>query len=95
MSNKLLRRNARQIRGHQLYYFSTCPYCIFVRLALWWLNLEIPLKEIMYHPDNKADLIAGGGKSQVPCLRIEGENGEVRWMYESMDIVRYLKSVLA
>jgi len=49
----------------------------------------------MYHPDNKADLIAGGGKSQVPCLRIEGENGEVRWMYESTDIVRYLKSVMA
>ena len=87
--------NGKQIGGYQLYYFSTCPYCIFVRLALWWLNLEIPLKEIMYHPDNKADLIAGGGKSQVPCLRIEGENGEVRWMYESTDIVRYLKSVLA
>ena len=64
-------------------------------MALWWLNLEIPLMEIMYHPDNRADLVAGGGKSQVPCLRIEGENGEVRWMYESADIVRYLKSGLA
>lgn len=90
-----MRGTAKRITGHQLYYSSTCPYCIFVRLALWWLNLEIPLKEIMYHPGNKADLIAGGGKSQVPCLRIEGENGKVRWMYESVDIVRYMKSGLA
>lgn len=79
---------------YQLYYFSTCPYCIFVRLALWWLNLKIPLKDIMLHPGNNADLIAGGGKSQVPCLRIESENGDVRWMYESIDIIRYLKSEL-
>ena len=78
--------------GHQLYYFSTCPYCLVVRLYLWWLGLEVPLREIMFHPQNNADLIAGGGKSQVPCLRIEAENGDVRWMYESMDIIRYLKT---
>lgn len=81
--------------GHQLYYFSTCPYCLIVRLYLWWLGLEVPLREIMFHPQNNADLIAGGGKSQVPCLRIEAENGDVRWMYESMDIIRYLKTVSA
>ena len=78
-----------------MYYFSTCPYCIIVRLSLWWLGLKIPLKEIMFHPENNADLIAGGGKSQVPCLRIEDENGDVHWMYESIDIIRYLKTELA
>jgi glutathione S-transferase len=26
----------------------------------------------------------------VPCLRIESEEGEVKWMYESMDIMGYL-----
>ena len=46
----------------------------------------------MFHPENNADLIAGGGKSQVPCLRIEDEKGDVSWMYESLDIIRYLKS---
>lgn len=84
--------NEDPVAGHQLYYFGTCPYCIFVRLALWWLGLKMPLKDIMFHPANNTDLIAGGGKSQVPCLRIEGENGQVRWMYESIDIIRYLKS---
>ena len=49
----------------------------------------------MFHPENNADLIAGGGKSQVPCLRIEDENGDVHWMYESIDIIRYLKTELA
>ncbi len=45
----------------------------------------------MFHPKNKAELIAGGGKKQVPCLRIDSENGDVQWMYESDDIIHYLK----
>ena len=88
-------RKIKPVEGHQLYYFSTCPYCLIVRLALWWLGLNMPLKNILFHPDNNADLIAGGGKSQVPCLRIENDHGDVRWMYESIDIIRYLKSELA
>lgn len=42
--------------------------------------------------DHRDALISGGGKTQVPCLRIETENGQVEWMYESDDIIRYLKS---
>ncbi|SMF30040.1 Glutathione S-transferase [Alteromonadaceae bacterium Bs31] len=85
-------KNEKPLQRHDLYYFSTCPYCIFVRLALWWLGLKIPLKDIVLSAKNKADLIAGGGKSQVPCLRIENHNGDIVWLYESVDIVRYLKS---
>ncbi|MCP4979545.1 MAG: glutaredoxin [Gammaproteobacteria bacterium] len=81
----------RELAGLQLYYFGSCPYCIYVRLALWWLGLKVPLKNIIFYPDNHADLVAGGGKGQVPCLRIENESGEPRWLYESIDIVRYLK----
>jgi glutaredoxin 2 len=76
--------------GHQLFYFATCPYCIKVRLAVWWVGIELPLKEILYHRENRDELVAGGGKKQVPCLRIEDSAG-VRWMYESSDIIRYLK----
>jgi glutaredoxin 2 len=85
----------KPITGHQLYYFSTCPYCVFVRLAMIWWGLKIPLKNILFDSANSADLIAGGGKDQVPCLRIENEDGDVRWLYESIDIVRYLKASLA
>lgn len=35
-------------------------------------------------------LVTGGGKTQVPCLRIVQTNGDVQWMYESNDIIRYL-----
>lgn len=35
-------------------------------------------------------LMQGGGKTQVPCLRIEQADGSVEWMYESDDIIRYL-----
>lgn len=84
----------KSITGHQLYYFSTCPYCIFVRLTLLWWGLKIPLREIMFNAQNNADLLAGGGKSQVPCLRIETGTGDVQWLYESIDIVRYLKTDL-
>jgi glutathione S-transferase len=90
-----LAKIAKQVEGHQLYYFSTCPYCVIVRLALWWLGLKIPLKDILSRPENRADLIAGGGKSQVPCLRIEKECGDILWMYESVEIIRYLKMELA
>lgn len=64
-----------------------------VRIALWWLGLSIPLKEVMFDADNANELTAGGGKFQVPCLRIESAHGKVRWMYESIDIIRYLKKI--
>ena len=77
---------------HQLYYFASCPYCLMVRAVMWWYGIRMPLKDILFHADNRAELIRGGGKAQVPCLRIETEKGEVSWMYESIDIIRYLKS---
>ncbi len=44
-----------------MYYFATCPYCIFVRLALWRYRLDVPLKDIIFHPRNNADLVSGWG----------------------------------
>ena len=80
-----------RLKGHELFYFSTCPYCIKVRLALWWLKLALPPKNIISDPEHKSALITGGGKKQVPCLRIENDQGSVQWMYESSDIIRYLR----
>ena len=34
-----------------------------------------------------------GGKYQVPCLRITQENNEDNWLYESDDIILYLKNL--
>jgi len=79
-----------QLAGHQLYHFTLCPYCVKVRLALRWMGIELPLKDILTDPEYRAELIAGGGKPQVPCLRIQEDGGIIRWMYESNDIIRYL-----
>ena len=39
------------------------------------------------------ELISGGGKSQVPCLRIQNTEGEVSWLYESDDIIDYMSEI--
>ena len=52
----------------------------------------MPLRDILSQPGYNAELIAGGGKNQVPCLRIEDDEGGVRWMYESIEIIQYLKT---
>ncbi len=76
---------------YQLYYFVTCPYCWIVRLYMLWKGIRLPLRESMFSARNRDELVAGGGKFQVPCLRIENEDGSTEWLYESLDIVRYLK----
>ncbi len=40
--------------------------------------------------DNAQALRAGGGKGQVPCLRIV-DGQQTQWMYESDDIITYLR----
>ncbi len=49
------------------------------------------LRNIMENIDYRNELMAGGGKTQVPCLRISDGASE-QWMYESRDIVEYLKN---
>lgn len=56
------------------------------------MGAEIPLRDIHADPADRAALVEGGGKAQVPCLRIEGPGGDVRWMYESGDILAYLRT---
>jgi glutathione S-transferase len=38
----------------------------------------------------RRELVEGGGRATVPCLRIE-RDGEVHWLYESRDIIDYLR----
>lgn len=74
-----------------LYQFRSCPYCVKVRRALRRLALPIEIRDIHVDTRFREELMSGGGKGQVPCLRIEESNGEARWLYESFDIIRYLE----
>ena len=77
----------------KLYYFNGCLYCLMVRVAIRWFGLDICRREVLFDLDNRADLETGGGKFQVPCLRIETREGEVTWMYESLRIIRFLRKI--
>lgn len=75
-----------------LYHKQTCPYCHLTRRAIKPLDLDIELRDILLNSNYRRELIKGGGKQQVPCLRIESAEGDVQWLYESADIIQYLKS---
>ncbi len=77
-------------QGLSLYYFQTCPFCRKVLAAMDELKLE--LRDTRANSNFRAEQIAGSGKAQVPCLRIEQDN-DIRWLYESSDIIAYLKTL--
>jgi glutaredoxin len=77
-------------RDLALYQFYACPFCIKTRRALHRLNVPVETRDAQNDPEHRAALEAGGGRIQVPCLRIE-EGGETRWVYESKDIIDYLE----
>lgn len=66
-----------------------------MRLWLWWVGRELPLRNIRADPTHRTALVEGGGRKTVPCLRIEEADGSVRWLYESSDIVEYLRRRVA
>jgi len=61
---------------------------------MYKLNLPIEKRSASEGSSHRDDLLQGGGKIKVPCLRIE-ENGKVEWLYESSDIIRYLEKRFA
>lgn len=74
-----------------LYQFPACPFCVKVRRAMRRLALNIELRNAQHEGEHRDALIEGGGKAQVPCLRIPHPDGSVEWMYESGEIIRYLE----
>lgn len=73
-----------------LYHYPGCLFCSRVRYTIKRLNLSLPLRDIRADPAARQELLAGGGRGMVPCLRIPTETGH-RWLYESSDISHYLK----
>jgi glutaredoxin 2 len=79
--------------SYALYYYDQCPFCQMVLRGLNGVNTTVELKNTLTDPKNRQDLMQGGGRTTVPCLRISDDNGKVQWMYESSDITRYLKTL--
>lgn len=71
--------------SYELYITQTCPYCRKVRLYMSKHGIELPLRDINADPSAREKLREVGGKTQVPCLFVDGVP-----MYESDDIIAYL-----
>ena len=88
-----MRGSERLSERYQLFKSDTCGFCFRVRAYVEQLGMELPLRDV--HTDAEAfrELLQGGGKTTVPCLRIERSTDtgtQVEWMYESLEIMRYL-----
>lgn len=77
------------LENHVLYYKPTCPYCQKVLHFMAAHDLECALRNTLDDEQRRA-LVEIGGKQQVPCLVIDGKA-----MYESDDIIAYLRTKIA
>ena len=70
-----------------LYYFESCPFCQKVLRFLAANHIDIPKKDTHADASAKEELLSVGGKTQVPCLFIDGKP-----LYESDDIINWFKA---
>jgi glutaredoxin len=78
------------LRGIVLYEFLACPFCVKVRRYLKSQGIELPRINAQVDP-GRTELLRGGGKVQVPCLRIDQDKAAPTWLYESSDIIKLIQ----
>ena len=74
-----------------LYYYDGCPFCGMVRQTIDHLGIDVELRNILFEPGHRGDLVEARGRATVPVLRITSPDGDDRWMPESRDIIQYLQ----
>jgi len=93
--------SGQTIKNMALYHYQSCPFCGITREAIKYMEKEasgksatykIDQRDILKEPEYRKELIKGGGKPQVPCLKIETNNGTIQWLYESRDIIEFLQN---
>lgn len=75
--------------SYQLFKTDLCGFCYRVRGFMDDHGIEVPLRDVNSDAEAFRELLQATGRTTVPCLRIE-RGDEVQWMFESMDIIRYL-----
>ena len=76
-----------------LYHSNFCLFCARVMNVIHQLELEVENKNIWRDQQAYQDLQNATGQSTVPVLRIETSDGEITWLPESNDIIRYLQKL--
>lgn len=78
-----------QEESYQLFKTDLCGFCYRVRAFAQQNDIDLPLRDINADQDAFRELLAATKRTTVPCLRIQ-RGDEVEWMFESMDIMRFL-----
>jgi glutaredoxin len=79
-----------QTANMKMYQFGQCPFCVRTRRNIRRLGLDIELRDARNDPRWNRELIDGGGRYQVPCLRLLNADGSSEWIYGSKTIIQYL-----
>lgn len=79
----------KERESYQLFKTDLCGFCYRVRDFAEEKGISLTLRDTMTDMEAFRELLQGGGRSTVPCLKIQREK-EVIWMYESLDIIDYL-----
>lgn len=95
---KIVSRSAQEqeavntkLKSLALYQFEACPFCVKVRRFAKSADLTLIYKDAKNDLVARKELEVGGGKIKAPCLKISHADGTKQWMYESNDIINYLK----
>ena len=72
-----------------LYVSEYCWFCKKVEAFMQENNISLEKRDTMENPNFRQELLEVGGKTQVPCLFIDGKP-----LYESDDIIDYMKDTL-
>ncbi|MGB1092429.1 MAG: glutaredoxin family protein [Oceanobacter sp.] len=78
---------------YSLYYYDMCPFCQMVLRSLPAIKVEVERRNVLKNPAFRQQQQLATGRTTVPCLLIEDEEGKETWMYESTDILAYLKGL--
>ncbi len=76
--------------GLALYVGQGCGYCADVLAVARELAVELETRDAWTDPSHQRELMAARGRTTVPVLRIEDEDGSHVWMGESSRIIDYL-----
>lgn len=76
--------------NYQLFKTDWCGFCFRVRSFMEQNNIDLPVRDVNSDPEAFRELLKNTGRTTVPCLRIETDDEDVQWMFESTDIIDYL-----
>ena len=77
------------VETYQLFKTDLCGFCHRVRRFLEQNGVDVPMRDLNQDREALQELYTATGRTTVPCLRIQ-RDGDVEWMFESTDIIRYL-----